>query len=1026
MSYTKEIFVKDYFEIHNFYEKIYGKEKTIILMQVGSFHEAYCTDNKGLNLIQLAQDLDVICTKKNGNKELSDSNPRMMGFPIHTTPVYIDKLINLNFTVVLIDQTTEPPNPKREITGIYSPATYLNKINNKSNNIVSIVIDKTKSKFKDELFFIGLSSYDLTTGMGYIHETVSTINDQLLALDDALRFLETVPPCEILLVNKLDSEINNMNINTIQEYLQLNNKIIYNINVKDQQKVKYQEILLNQVFPPKNQLSVFENLGIERLNLARLALTVLIEYVMAHQTNLLKNISYPQLFNNDKYLYLGNRALEQLNVFSSSNHMDDDIQSLFNIIDFTKTSLGKRFLIDSLTKPLITSEEIVKRYESINIILDNKYISEFEKMLLEVYDIEKLNRRINIGNLQPSELYQLYLSFYQITKITNFIKDNNIEIFKWNDKMIEKITEFTNYIKKTFILSNLNETNFSNYNDTEKTFFNNTIIKDIDILVEKIKTASQFIDLLKTELEKLLQDDKSLLSKADQSLITSKFNERDGHYLLITNRRCKILKEKMEKGNHKIKIGDYIIQYKDLEFNELPKSSSTKINCDKIKLISNEMVINKQKLAQLNKQYFKDELKMLSNNYSDFLIYWAYEIGYLDFINSGAKCAIENKYSKPIIKNHKNSFFTAQELRHPIIEAINKNYKYIPQNIGLGGDNELDGILLYGINSSGKSTLMKSIGLNIILAQIGYYVSAKSFIYNPYKSLFTRIIGNDNIYKGLSSFMVEMLELTAILKRNNNNTLVIGDEICRGTEEKSANIIVAYMLKTLSESNSSFITATHFHKVATLETVKNLTRVKPKHLKITYDSKNEQLIYDRILSDGQGESFYGLQVAKYLMKDSLFNDITNDILQKYEENDQIKKSNYNNDYMIKCEICQTKKNLESHHIVPQKDFDENKSHKDDISIKKDMSYNLVTLCSLCHDKIDTNEIIINGWIETSNGRQLDYYLQEKEKIQKHSDELIKYIMKLKKLGDSKMARLKIIEKFNRKVSTKSIESYWNV
>ena len=105
-QYTKEIFVKDYFEIHNFYANIYGKDRTIILMQVGSFHELYCTDKKGLDLLDLAQKLDVVCTKKNGNKELSDSNPRMMGFPIHVTHSFIDKLINLNYTIILIDQTT--------------------------------------------------------------------------------------------------------------------------------------------------------------------------------------------------------------------------------------------------------------------------------------------------------------------------------------------------------------------------------------------------------------------------------------------------------------------------------------------------------------------------------------------------------------------------------------------------------------------------------------------------------------------------------------------------------------------------------------------------------------------------------------------------------------------------------------------------------------------------------------------------------------------------------------------------------
>jgi DNA mismatch repair protein MutS len=448
-------------------------------------------------------------------------------------------------------------------------------------------------------------------------------------------------------------------------------------------------------------------------------------------------------------------------------------------------------------------------------------------------------------------------------------------------------------------------------------------------LVSKIETGKNFIFLLKKELEKLIEDDKSLFKK-DNSLINEKFNERDGHYMLLTNRRCKVLKDKLNKQQY-LNIGTYKLKVSDLEFNELPKSSNTKINCTKIKEISNELVINKQKLANLNKIKFKQILKNISEKFSNLFIFWAYEIGYLDFINSGAICAKTNKYSKPIIKLADNSFFKATKLRHPIIEFINKDWHYKPHDISLG--TEINGILLYGINSSGKSTLMKSIGLNIILAQIGLYVSAEEFTFSPYKSLFTRIVGNDNMYKGLSSFMVETMELTAILKRNNNNTLVIGDEICRGTEEKSANIIVAYMLETLSKANCSFITATHLHKLANMESVKNLKNVKAKHLKITYDPINEQLIYDRCLSDGQGETFYGLMVAKFLMKDKYFNERVNLLLNEFDEIEKPKKSNYNDDFMIECYICKKNKKLESHHIIPQKDFNKDETHKKELHIK---------------------------------------------------------------------------------------------
>lgn len=165
------------------------------------------------------------------------------------------------------------------------------------------------------------------------------------------------------------------------------------------------------------------------------------------------------------------------------------------------------------------------------------------------------------------------------------------------------------------------------------------------------------------------------------------------------------------------------------------------------------MVINKQTLANLNKNTFKEELNKLTEKFNDLFNWASNEIGFLDFINSGAICVVKNKYSKPVIEQKEKSYFIATGLRHPIIEFINKDFSYIPHNISLG--DEMDGILLYGINSSGKSTLMKSIGLNIILAQIGYFIASENFTFSPYNFLFTRIVGNDNMYKGLSSLWLK-------------------------------------------------------------------------------------------------------------------------------------------------------------------------------------------------------------------------------------------------------------------------------
>ena len=236
------------------------------------------------------------------------------------------------------------------------------------------------------------------------------------------------------------------------------------------------------------------------------------------------------------------------------------------------------------------------------------------------------------------------------------------------------------------------------------------------------------------------------------------------------------------------------------------------------------------------------------------------------------------------------------------------------------------------------------------------------------------------------------------------------------------------MIKELSNSKTTFITATHLHEIINLPTFKKLTNVKAKHIKLSYDEINDKLIYDRILTDGSGPNFYGLQFAKYYIKDLEFNRSTKEILDEYN-NYTIKQSKYNtNNYLIECEICKNKNNLETHHIIFQKNFNKLGFYNEKLNYQKDNNYNLVTLCQKCHDDVDRNKIIIYGWIESNiNKRELNYKINEViKKNTKHDSELIEYIKSLKLENiDYKFAKIKIKEKFNKKISSKTIEIYWN-
>jgi len=274
---------------------------------------------------------------------------------------------------------------------------------------------------------------------------------------------------------------------------------------------------------------------------------------------------------------------------------------------------------------------------------------------------------------------------------------------------------------------------------------------------------------------------------------------------------------------------------------------------------------------------------------------------------------------------------------------------------------------------------MKEVGLSIIMAQSGMYVPAINYTYVPYTSLFTRITGNDNLFKGQSSFGLEMLELKAILKRSNSKTLVIGDEVCRSTEHVSGNAIVAATLIMLSQKQVSFIFATHLHEIAELSEIKKIHSIKSFHLSVKYDSKSDNLIFDRQLCEGSGEKIYGIIVAKYIIHDEMFiqlaNNIKDELLGQTSEIINTQTSKYNKKiYVHQCIICGTQfqkingiPNLSTHHINYQKDC-VNGLVKDKIHIQKNSTSNLIVLCKKCHDKIHMGDMVIKKYLETSNGK----------------------------------------------------------
>ena len=357
-------------------------------------------------------------------------------------------------------------------------------------------------------------------------------------------------------------------------------------------------------------------------------------------------------------------------------------------------------------------------------------------------------------------------------------------------------------------------------------------------------------------------------------------------------------------------------------------------------------------MASLNKEKFLDLLEQITTEYQICLKNISNYVSHVDVVKSMAKVAKLYNYCRPQIEHSKKSFIDSQEMRHPILERICEDEEFVTNDIVLGKD--VKGILLYGVNGSGKSILLQSICLCDVMAQIGCYVPAKSFVYNPYKILITKIAMTDDLYKHQSTFTCEMNDLRYMLECGNENTLILADELCSGTETNSAIAIVSASINALSNKNASFLFTTHLHQLTKIDKVVNLSNIKFYHLSIEID--NGEIIYGRKLQSGSGSDIYGIEIAKQLkvgdasfMKTAI--SVRNTIEKMSQEILTTKQSRYNMDvYMDKCTKCgeTDASRLHTHHIKHQSDADENKMIN---GYHKNSKFNLTVLCDNCHHNI---------------------------------------------------------------------------
>jgi len=967
LSSKNQLLSEIYFELQQYFEKKYGKN-TLVLIEIGTFFEVYEVNNDTLKVgkaKEIAELLNIQLTRKNKNiLENSVSNPLLAGVPTVSLERYLARLIaTKKYTIVLIKQKGEVPNIKRYVSNIISPGTNFEyQTEAVESNIVSLTIDKNQ-----DIYSVGYAAIDVTTGKTIVNEIHSNREDKSYALDEVFNLLQTYNTAEIIVT------FNNKEIDRewLKSYLELA-QFHTSFNEKHC-KVNYQNELFSKVYEINSFLSAIEFLDLERHPYTTEALAILIEFIIEHDEAIIKKMNRPIFLGESRYLYLGNNALEQLGVISR----DSSEVTLLKLIDKTSTAFGKRLLKERLLAPILDVDILEERYDLTEKLLPLS--DKYETNLKNIYDLERITRRIKLKKLHPVELTYIEMSLDAISKLLSKAEKNGVD---FEERLQSEVQEFQSYLTQTFNLNICAKFRIEQISDN---IFKQGIYPTIDTLLERQEKELDKLNLVSKHIDAIFEKEK-LIKNSSSSYTDLRYLESEGYSINLTKNRFTLIEKELKSSFVTIDGKHYF--FKDFRYKQL--KNSVKINSALFDEITQSFEANQVKLISLVKERYIESLSALEKRFSHIIDEIINLVANIDVAISNAKCSKSMNLTRPQIIKGVNSV-EAIALRHPIIEANEQSGIYVPNDIYLGSgietnhnhitlnaseNNPINGILLYGINSSGKSSLMKSIGLSVILAQAGFFVPAVELKLGLYDKLFTRIVSQDNLYKGLSTFAVEMMELKNIFNRATQRSLILGDEISQGTETESGLAIVAGAILKLLELKSTFIFATHLHQLKNIEPLQKIDSLILLHLGVKYNEESDALIYNRQLQLGMGSSLYGLEFAKSLHMDSSFLKnayaIREELIGKQSEVKKLtqkKRSRYNkNLYISKCALCEEPVE-EVHHIQEQQYANDagmigyiNKNHK----------YNLIPLCKKHHTLVHEGKIHISGFVMTSQGLKLHY------------------------------------------------------
>ena len=734
------------------------------------------------------------------SRNKKDESPiPMCGIPFRAAQGYISRLIRHGCKVAICDQVEDPSTAKGLV----------------KRDVVRVItpgmiVDDELLDEKSNNYVLALSRNNDVAGISYLDLSTGTFR---LSESADLRFvmdeIQRVSPSEIILP---ESSKNDRFFSSIINLLPEKSATFLDDNAFEYKKGH--ERLIDQF-----KTISLKGFGCENLKAGIRAAGALIFYVRETQKQEIEHIKSVETYSLTNYLIVDD--LTSRNLELTTNILSGSKQgTLLGIIDRTVTSMGGRLLKRWIRYPLINEREIRLRLDAVEDAKNNIQVRrDIRESLKSVYDLERLGSKISMGYSNARDLFAIKRSINSLPDIFSSLSYLKAELFKWNGD-IDNLYQLANLIERAI------------REDAPPTINEGGIIKpDFN---QKLSELIEITRQGKNWLAKLEAQEKKTTGITSLKV---RYNKIFGYYIEVPNTRLKA-------------VPDHYIRKQTLV-------NAERFITDELKKYENDILDAHDKLTSLEYKIFNDiRQEVIKNNTSIQKI--AEFLADLDVLCAFAEVADQNGYNRPEITT--DGIILIEDGRHPVVEKMILGERFVPNNIKMDND-ENQILIITGPNMAGKSTVLRQVALLVLMAQMGSFVPAKKASIGITDRIFTRVGALDNLSQGQSTFMVEMQETANILNNATGQSLVIMDEIGRGTSTFDGLSIawaVAEYLHDIKGGGVKTLFATHYHELT--ELAKTKKRVKNYNIEVS--EWNDEIIFLRKLVEGGTDRSYGIQVAR--------------------------------------------------------------------------------------------------------------------------------------------------------------------